>query len=376
MKNILSFILLFAVFTTFAQEKGELKSPKISSQKKEKDKNAKDKNFNKPIKKEIDDFDFEEAPKLRFVNEFLRQDEDSTEKIQIIPVKESNPIVQEKVDVIDEVEAQIVEIEPYFKVQGSDDLIRGQSYFAVWDNKRKNPYNLKASEFDDVVPLKLYDVSEGREWKSPLEKGRITSNFGWRSGRWHEGVDLDLETGDPVYAPFDGIVRVVGWDGRGYGNYMILRHYNGLETIYGHLSKVNLEANTYIKAGDMIAWGGNTGRSSGSHLHFETLYEGNPFNPRNIFDFSPEKIGILAQEFILTSKAFDYLRGKSSIVYEYEEEIDTQTQIINVAWVKVKSGETLTEIANRNGMSIQEICKLNRLSMKSHLRVGQKLRIQ
>lgn len=376
------FIILFAIsVTVVAQERGLLKKPKTNTPEKQ----AKDKNFNKPVR-EDDEFSFEEAPTLRFANEFMKKtNPDSTEKIKIIPIKEENTLINENTSTIDESESQIVEIEPYMKVEGSDELVRGPSYFAVWDTKRKNPYNLDATEFDEVVPLKLYDISEGRLWKKPIEKGIVNSEFKWRGRRWHEGVDLDVEIGDPVYAPFDGIVRVTGRDGRGYGNYMILRHYNGIETIHAHLSKINFETNTLVKAGDIIGLAGNTGRSSGPHLHFEMLYEGNPFNPRHIYEFLPDDIKIIAQEFIVTSRIFDYLRGKATLPTEtnnlveseenYEGEAPVE-EVTNVVWVKVKSGDSLTEIAQRNGLSIQELCKLNHISPRAVLKVGKRLRIQ
>lgn len=118
-------------------------------------------------------------------------------------------------------------------------------------------------------------------------KGKLVSAFGYRPrfGRMHRGVDLDLNVGDTVVAAFDGRVRIAKYEGRGYGYYIVLRHDNGLETVYGHLSRFIAKPDQYVKAGQPIALGGNTGRSTGPHLHFETRFMGIALNPATIIDF-------------------------------------------------------------------------------------------
>jgi murein DD-endopeptidase MepM/ murein hydrolase activator NlpD len=207
----------------------------------------------------------------------------------------------------------------------------------------------------------------------PLEENKITSVFGPRGGRMHSGMDLDLETGDPIYSAFDGIVRVTGWDGGGYGKFVMVRHYNGLETMYGHMTKNDIVVTgQLIKAGDLIGLGGSTGRSSGSHLHYETRYEGNPFNPQHIFEFHP-KNAIVGEHFLLTPEIFrsNYynLRNEYGIAGE-------KVRLKKTVWYKVRNGDTPAEIAQNAGISLSRLYKLNRLTSRSTLNIGRKLRIK
>jgi murein DD-endopeptidase MepM/ murein hydrolase activator NlpD len=373
---LISCFILFSMGAYAQREKGVLRKPTIPSTQKDKDK-AKEKNFNKA--KEEDEFSFEEEPKVRFVNEFetpknTAPTEDPSAAPKIEPIKEVNTAVNEDSSTIDEGQVQVIEIEEEAQFQGSEDMVKIASYFSVWDTRSVDPYGIDAKEFEDVIPIQLYDISQGRYWSAPLNKGAATSQFGWRWRRWHTGIDLDLDTGDPVYASFDGIVRVSGWHG-GYGRCVVIRHYNGLETLYGHLSKANFEPNTIIKAGDEIGKGGSTGRSSGPHLHFETRYEGNPFDPRNIFSFNGSQTNIISNEFLLTSRVYDYLRGGASKEnFEFEEE--QPLKVIQKIWIRVRSGDSLSEIADRNRTTISEICKLNRIKSSTRLRAGYRLRVK
>lgn len=129
-----------------------------------------------------------------------------------------------------------------------------------------------------------------RNFSMPIQHKYITSNFGKRWGRNHNGVDIKAYLGDTVYAAFTGKVRVSRYNQGGYGNFIVIRHYNGLETVYGHLSKQLVEVNAYVKAGQPIGLAGNTGRSTGTHLHFETRFCGIPINPREIFSFEMRDI--------------------------------------------------------------------------------------
>ena len=124
----------------------------------------------------------------------------------------------------------------------------------------------------------------------PTPSTKITSPFGPRWRRMHNGLDLKVNIGDTIVAAFDGKVRIVKYERRGYGKYVVIRHDNGLETIYGHLSKQLVEENQLVKAGEVIGLGGNTGRSTGSHLHFETRFLGIAINPIYMFDFPKQDI--------------------------------------------------------------------------------------
>ncbi|WP_297065356.1 M23 family metallopeptidase [uncultured Duncaniella sp.] len=176
-----------------------------------------------------------------------------------------------------------------FKIENNDLLLNqikereaamnNEIYASFWNSDRVNPYGTAVT----IPEHKDIDVSE---YTTPTP-GHITSNYGYRSrfGRMHYGIDLKLQVGDTVRAAFSGKVRLTKYERRGYGYYVVVRHDNGLETVYGHLSRFLVKPDQYVKAGEPIALGGNTGRSTGAHLHFETRYLGIPINPAAIIDF-------------------------------------------------------------------------------------------
>lgn len=152
-------------------------------------------------------------------------------------------------------------------------------YTEGWESDRVNPYK------DANVPnTKIIDV---RNYVMPISGNFVTSPYGYRARfkRTHKGVDLRAAVGDTVRAAFSGRVRLTKFERSGYGFYVIVRHNNGLETVYGHLSRFLVKPNQYVKAGQPIALSGNTGRSTGPHLHFETRFMGYAINPEAIFDF-------------------------------------------------------------------------------------------
>lgn len=152
-------------------------------------------------------------------------------------------------------------------------------YTNFWASERVNPYGTAVT----IPEHKNIDVSE---YYHPV-KGSVTSGYGYRRrfGRMHYGMDIALHTGDTVRAAFSGKVRLTKYEARGYGYYVVMRHDNGMETVYGHLSRFLVKPNQIVKAGDPIALGGSTGRSTGPHLHFETRYLGIAINPTAIIDF-------------------------------------------------------------------------------------------
>lgn len=170
-----------------------------------------------------------------------------------------------------------------------------------WNSDRVNPYG-KDFEIPDVKDI---DVSE---YVAPT-RGTVTSNYGWRArfGRMHRGIDIGLKVGDTIRAAFDGKIRVTRYEGRGYGYFVVIRHDNGLETLYGHLSRFLVKPDQYVRAGDPIALGGNTGRSTGPHLHFETRYCGLAINPAAIFDFD----NYVAHKDIFTFNKATYEKGQN-----------------------------------------------------------------
>ena len=211
----------------------------------------------------------------------------------------------------------------------------------------------------------------------PTPSRNITSRYGYRAAfrRQHKGLDIKVYTGDTIVAAFDGKVRIVRYDRGGYGKYVVIRHPNGLETIYGHLSKQLVAVDDEVKAGEPIGLGGNTGRSTGSHLHFETRLLGRAIDPALMFDFvnqdvtgdyfvfrknEPSQGNALAQGGANgRGKASTASSGSSQRSFHY---------------YKVKRGESLYVIAGKLGLTVDKLCSINRLRKKSVLRPGQILR--
>ncbi|GGZ17661.1 hypothetical protein GCM10007049_07880 [Echinicola pacifica] len=243
------------------------------------------------------------------------------------------------------------------KIQIDSVWVTAYEYYQSWDTQRIDSYNFNPKEFKDTVYIKLYDPFFGTNWSNPLDHTKINSEFGFRRYRWHHGTDLDLNTGDPVYSVFDGIVRMRSYDRYGYGYYVVIRHKNGLETLYGHLSKFNVEVGQEVQAGEVIAYGGSTGRSSGPHLHFEVRYQGLSINPTELFDFSVGRLK--SSVYTVSSTSFEHIIKMRQAVYH-----------------RVRSGENLSVIAKRYGTSSRSIAVLNGISTNSIIRVGQRLRIR
>ena len=212
---------------------------------------------------------------------------------------------------------------------------------------------------------------------------KVYSPFGPRRRRRHQGVDLPLHTGDPVYAAFDGKVRLSKYH-RGYGNLVIIRHDNGLETFYGHLSRREVEPGDWVRAGQVIGLGGSTGRSTGPHLHFETRYQGFAFDPQWLIDFES---GDLRKRVFTLKKKFLSIDSKYVPESEdVEEEIlldeaspeqeETPVQEEKPQYHKIRPGDTLTGLARRNGVTVRQLCEWNGLTTKSTLRVGRSIRVK
>ncbi|MFI3264107.1 MAG: LysM peptidoglycan-binding domain-containing protein [Rikenellaceae bacterium] len=197
--------------------------------------------------------------------------------------------------------------------------------------------------------------------------GHVTSPYGWRKGRMHEGIDLKAQVGDNIYAAFDGVVRLAKYNGA-YGNCLVIRHYNGLETVYGHASKLLVKVNDVVKGGDVVALAGNTGRSTGSHLHFEVRAGGNLVNPTYILD--TDKRQIRDTTLYVTMRNGRVFTSINPSEEEREAEILKE---ISIRYYTVRSGDNLSAIASRNGTNVTTLCRLNGISSKSVLRIGQRL---
>jgi murein DD-endopeptidase MepM/ murein hydrolase activator NlpD len=204
-----------------------------------------------------------------------------------------------------------------------------------------------------------------RNYVMPTPSTKITDIFGYRPNRRrvHQGLDIKVQTGDTIYAAFDGKVRITSYQRRGYGYYVVIRHNNGIETLYAHLSKRLVDANQNVKAGDPIGLGGNTGRSSGAHLHFETILMGKSLDPALMFDFKNQK---------MTGDSYMYRKPGTKYVENGQVKIAGPEK----KYHKVKSGDTVEKIARKYGVSQRRIFELNGLKSNSIIRPGQSLRYQ
>ena len=192
----------------------------------------------------------------------------------------------------------------------------------------------------------------------PTENTKVNDIFGYRPRRKrvHYGLDIKVERGDTIRAAFDGKVRYCSYQRRGYGHYVVIRHPNGLETLYAHLTSKLVAENEVVRAGEPIGLGGNTGRSTGPHLHFETRLLGKALDPALFFDFPNQDV---------TGDSYLYTKPKKKVY----DPSDPDT------YYKVRSGDSLSRIAARKGVSVRQLCKLNGITTQTTLRVGQVLRL-
>lgn len=240
-----------------------------------------------------------------------------------------------------------------------------------WDNI----YAHRATALPDSFLIDL------RNFCMPTPSRVVTSNFGARWGRQHKGIDVKVYIGDTIRAAFSGKVRIVRYERAGYGKYIVIRHANGLETIYGHLSKQLVKEDQIVKVGEPIGLGGNTGRSTGSHLHFETRLCGVAMNPAILFDFRNQDV--VADTYMFhkstyqkESKLANTLRGANGVgeVDEYASAAPEASYSKEYKYHKVASGETLTSIARKRGTTVDELCRINHIGKSMRLMPGQILK--
>ena len=199
------------------------------------------------------------------------------------------------------------------------------------------------------------------DWTLPTTTGvRITSPYGIRRYRLHRGIDVKVYKGDSILSVAPGKVVKAAYERRGYGHYIIIEHTNGTKTLYGHLSKRLVKRGDSVNTASLIGLGGNTGRSTGSHLHFEIRYRDINISPHKIFDFPAGKL-------------LDSLQTFSLEVARVDHEILAK-ELSKYRIYKVKKGDTLGKIARKYGISIQKLCRLNHIKRNSILRIGQRLR--
>lgn len=264
----------------------------------------------------------------------------------------------------------------------------GMELYPNWNNTYTMNYGVE-------MP-KEYKI-DLRNFHFPCESRRVTSSYGYRRSfrRNHYGTDIKVYVGDTIRAAFSGKIRIVANQGRrkGYGKYIVIRHYNGLETVYGHLSKQLVVEEQEVKAGEPIGLGGNTGRSTGSHLHFETRFLGKFIDPEKMFDFTAQDVladyylfSSVGRSRLLTSNESQKLPSNTVLAsvggptFEADKEEESKKfqeerrQSLRTSVHRVAKGESLSTIARKRGTTVAKLCKLNNISTKTVLRVGQILK--
>lgn len=224
-------------------------------------------------------------------------------------------------------------------------------YYGDWNTQVPNPFRNNLSKFDSTLTLLLVDSLYNCDFEVPFD-GVVTSYFGWRYGRNHNGIDIDLEVWDPVKAAFPGVVRVARYY-KGFGRVVVVRHYNGLETLYAHLHRFKVKPGDIVEAGEIVGLGGSSGNSTGSHLHFEIRFQGVPIKPSQVINFKTNR---LHANVIHLNRSGAYL----SAIPETKE-------------YKVKKGDYLYRVARLFGMTVDELCAMNGIKPSETLVPGQKL---
>jgi len=234
--------------------------------------------------------------------------------------------------------------------------IPSNATYGKWDTKRVFPYSDEITKNDTSLILTLTDIKNNCNFVAPIQNPVITSNFGWRNGKNHHGMDLDLQVWDPVVASFDGMVRIALLH-PGYGRVVIIRHYNGLETLYAHLHRFKVKTGDIVEAGQIIGLGGSSGQSSGSHLHYEMRYKGKPLNPKHIISFKQNSL--ISDSLQLIKHKWSYSALPTGIKYH-----------------TIQKGDFMYKIANRYGTTVNNLCEINGISRNKALIIGRKIRIK
>ena len=234
-------------------------------------------------------------------------------------------------------------------LERESELFPADEFYEEWTTEYVNPYRNMTIPDSCTIDLTGFHM--------PIE-GKLTSPYGVRRRRFHYGSDLKLQIGDTVRAAFDGKVRVKRYERKGYGYFLVLRHPNGLETVYGHLSEFLVDQDDIVKAGEPIALGGNTGRSTGPHLHLEFRFMGHAIDPGEIIDFN---------HFVTHSDTYRFDKKISGVV-------KSKYTTGKVAYHRIKKGDTLGGIARRYGLTVNQLCRLNNIKPTTTLRVGRSLR--
>lgn len=237
-------------------------------------------------------------------------------------------------------------------------------FFVGWDTGTIHSFKeLTPKDLPEEVDIRLVDAEH--PFCAPIT-GKVYSGYKPRRSREHNGLDVPLTTGDTIKSCFDGIVRYTGatYQTGGYGNLVIVRHANGLETYYGHLSRVLVSPNEMVKAGEVVGLGGSTGRSTGPHLHFEVRYKGQSFDPERIVDFETGNV----RDSVLALKRHYYS------IYSHYGQSDDESKAASGRIVHIiQKGDTLGALAAKYGTSVSKICNLNGISSTKILSIGERI---
>ena len=247
-----------------------------------------------------------------------------------------------------------VELDSFMKIEFKNKITQ------PWDNYEPYVISNNLSVIKDSIWL--CNINEQHPNYSLPSPGKTNSRFGPRGSRYHRGIDLGFNKSDSIFCAFDGVVRYAKYNSGGYGNLVIIRHYNGLETFYAHLKKIKISKNQKISAGDYVGKGGSTGKVSGPHLHFEIRFYGNAIDPELVFDFKNNCLQ--SENLFIHRNTFSYAKKYGGV---YSSSVKYHT---------IKSGDTLYGLALKYRISLNKICKLNKIKPSKILRLGEKIRIQ
>jgi len=296
-----------------------------------------------------------------------------------------NSLAQRAMDTVDTKHGKIVvysnQTWELIQEDAFDGILNPQVHEIMNSNEIGGPYTMKWDDNDcysrvndltkmkDTVWLCLDGDSLGN-FTMPID-GPVTSRYKYRNGKFHNGIDLDLVTGDTVVSAFDGIVRYARKNSGGYGNLVIIRHFNGLETYYAHLSKLLVFSGQQIKSGEVLGLGGNTGHSFGSHLHFEVRFYDAAMNPEELIDFKKKELK--STNLLLHKTMF---RPGVTPSDQWKKKSNGSKEYVAKKYYKVRAGDTLSRIAERHRTSVSTLCRLNGLRSTSILQIGQNLRVK
>ena len=275
----------------------------------------------------------------------------------------------------------------------AQDIPAKQYYQNSWNNTNTHSgYLLTNSQYT----LCLNTEGENTFVFPCVKATKLISPYGPRGGRMHTGVDLKQNLGDSIVAAWDGCVRMAKESYYGYGKLVVIRHANGLETLYAHLSKVCVKENTFVKAGDLIGLAGRTGRATTEHLHFETRFLYEPFNPATIINIDKrmlisDTLSVHNKKFkagvpAVTDTAISYKQMLSDLFEDFSTDTTPSVKDSIVMPVPappakktyhiVVKGDSLYKISKRYGVSISKLCKINNMKETDILSLGRKIKLE